>query len=282
MENYPFISVIFFTLTGTGALFVLYRLRSAPAFLYSGKNLPLIFPSLIVLACFTIPMGLGFSETFQFFSNGIQSPVFLPSLFVSTILVLILIYTVFLLVRQRLWSDVSNRRFLFFAILFGLVLKFLYIYLVDMKAISDFELMWNFAVDVGQNGYPESISSIQKERILPYFLPLAWLFGGEPIVYKISNVVVQILRALLTYDLSRRWFDIAVARASLLIVLLVPETFFNSGIPSHDIPGAFSFFFASGYWIPHCCFIRRERGFPWARPFCAWESPSRSWRSKGA
>ena len=262
MQNYPFIPVIFFTLAGAGALFCLYRLRSASSFLYSGKNLPLIFPSLVVLACLTIPMVMGFAETFQLFFRGIQNPETLPFLFISSIFIVVLTGTVFLLIKQRIWDTVSNGKFLILTISLGLLIKLLYIYLVDMKAISDFELMWNYAVDVARNVYPEGISSIQGERILPYFLPLAWLFGGTPVVYKISNVFVLIFCSLITYDLARRWFDIHVARASLILVLLVPETFFNSGIPSHDIPGAF--FFLLCLWIldTMLLFYKKRAWFP--------------------
>jgi hypothetical protein len=227
--------------TGIAALLILYAFHLKKPINFSFENLIYASMGWLILLGLTIPMFRGMS---WFASRFIENLTSRRSFFITSVntLYVILIGVLFVLIaRKSLFKGMSTKAFVFLAILVGLCLKLAYVYLMDVKLVSDFESMWKIVTKTITTGWPERITSVHQQRVLLFYVPLARLFGNSPLVYKIGNVALLMLSSLLSFSLARRWFGENAARASLFLILLVPETFFNLCIPTHDIPGALLF-----------------------------------------
>jgi len=227
--------------TGIAALLILYAFHLKRPMRYTFENLIYALIGWLILLGLTMPMFRGMSGLASHFIDNLTSR---RSFFITSIntLYIILICVLFVLIaRKSVFKGMSTKAFIFLAIFVGLCFKLAYVLLMDVKLVSDFESMWKIVTETITAGWPDKITQVHQERVLLFFVPLARLFGNSPLVYKIGNIVVLMLSSLLSFSLARRWFGENVARASLFLILLVPETSFNLCIPTHDIPGAFLF-----------------------------------------
>jgi hypothetical protein len=241
LEGYPAVPMFISLFTGIAALLVLYAFHLKKPINFTLESLIYASMGWLILLGLTIPMFRGMSGLASHFIDHLTSR---RTFFITSIntLYAILIGVLFVLIaRKSVFKGMSTKAFVFLAIFVGLCLKLAYVYLMDVKLVSDFESMWRIVTKTITAGWPERITNIHQQRVLLFFVPLARLFGNSPLVYKIGNVVVLMLSSLMSFSLARRWFGENAARASLFLILLVPETFFNSCIPTHDIPGAFLF-----------------------------------------
>ncbi len=141
-------------------------------------------------------------------------------------------------IRGRLSANWSTIRFLTVFLGSAVLLRLTYALMLDVEAVSDFGTMWSIAGQTRENGLFElRAETPMARRIVPYLLPLVKLFGTSPYVYKVANVIAFALSAWMVFVLARRWFGERSARAALILLIGVPETFFANVIPSHDIPG---------------------------------------------
>lgn len=240
-EGYPAVPMFISLFTGIAALLILYAFHLKKPIKFTFNNLIYASMGWLILLGLTIPMFRGMSRFVPRFIANLTSR---GSFFTTSVnaLYVILIGVLFVLIaRKSVFKGMSTKAFVFLAIFVGLCLKLAYVYLMDVRLVSDFQSMWRVVTETITAGWPERITNVHQQRVLLFFVPLARLFGNSPLVYKIGNVVILMLSSLMSFSLARRWFGENVARASLFLILLVPETFFNLCIPTHDIPGAFLF-----------------------------------------
>ena len=256
-EGYPALPVFISLFTGMAALLILYAFHLKRPLPWTFENLIYASMGWLILLGLTIPMFRGMLWFAPRFIDHLTSR---RTFFITSIntLCVILIYVLFILIaRKSVFKGMSTKTFVFLAVFVGLCLKLAYVYLMDVKLVSDFESMWKIVTETITTGWPERITSVHQQRVLLFYVPLARLFGNSPLVYKIGNVVLLMLSSLLSFSLARRWFGENAARASLFLILLVPETFFNSCIPTHDIPGAL--LFLCSLWLLDTLLLRVDK-----------------------
>lgn len=241
LEGHPLVPVLISLSTAIAAIVILFVLRLKKPVRYAFERYAYASMGGLVLLGLTIPMFAGMSGLASRYFDDLTSRGSLFTTSVNTVYA-VLIGAVFVLIaRKSLFKGVSTKAFVLAAIVAGLCLKLAYVYLMDVRLVSDFRSMWKVVTEAITTGWPERVLHVHQQRALLFFFPLARLFGSAPLVYKIGNVGVLMLSSLLSFSLARRWFGDAAARASLFLILFIPETFFNLVIPSHDIPGAFLF-----------------------------------------
>ena len=241
LAGYPVVPMFISLFTGIAALLILYAFHLKKPIKFTFENLIYASMGWLILLGLTIPMFKGMSRlAAQFIDNLISRRYFFITS-VNTLYVILIGVLFVLIARKSVFKGMSTKTFVILAVFVGLCLKLAYVYLMDVKPVSDFESMWKIATNTITAGWPERITGVHEQRVLLFLVPLARLFGNSPLVYKIGNVVILMLSSLMSFSLARRWFGESAARASLFLILLVPETFFNLCIPTHDIPGAFLF-----------------------------------------
>jgi hypothetical protein len=240
-EGYPALPMFISLFTGIAALLILYAFHLKKPIPWTFENLIYASMGWLILLGLTIPMFRGMLWLASRFIDHLTSPgrFFITS--INTLYVLLIGVLFVLIARKSVFKRMSTKTFVFLAVFVGLCLKLAYVYLMDVKLVSDFQSMWGIVTETITSGWPEKVTQLHQQRVLLFYVPLGRIFGNSPLVYKIGNVVVLMLSSLLSFSLARRWFGESVARASLFLILFVPETFFNLCIPTHDIPGAFLF-----------------------------------------
>lgn len=195
----------------------------------------LVFIGLVIFVGSVIPL---------VFAIGTWTPKFNNLLLREQNLIVYLLiglYIVYLFLQKLYKHDLSKKLFLslvFLITLVALYFKFKYIFSYEQDFYSDFRTMWNYALNIYNNGfiYP---NRPQTERPLAFLVPLVQLFGTSEYVFKISNVVLIVCSSLiLTYIISKT-ISKQAAILFLIILMCVPEIYFASLIPSHDIHGVF-------------------------------------------
>jgi len=256
-EGYPAVPMFISLFTGIAALLILYAFHLKRPMRYTFENLMHASIGLLILLGLTIPMFRGMSGLASHFIDHLTSrrTFFITS--INTLYVILICVLFVLIARKSVFKGMSTKAFVFLAIFVGLCLKLAYVYLMDVKLVSDFESMWRIVTKTITAGWPESITNVHQQRVLLFFVPLARLFGNSPLVYKTGNVAILMLSSLVSFSLARKWFGENVARASLFLILLVPETFFNLCIPTHDIPGAF--LFLCSLWMLDTLFLSVDK-----------------------
>lgn len=131
-------------------------------------------------------------------------------------------------------------RFLLVVSVGFLLLKGAYIFLVHMEPVSDFAILWQFAERSVSHGLPSTRGTglIYLGRTLLYHIPLQYVFGTHPLVYKIANVCVTTACSALIFVWTREYFGSRAARVACVVSLVSVEVWLAAGIPTHDIPGA--------------------------------------------
>ena len=148
----------------------------------------------------------------------------------------------FFLIVKVLYSAPLNRP-VYLMVLAGLAavtffLRWKFVTSFDQAYISDFETMWARAVEVAESGRWSPPVSPQTERPLASLVPLAWLFGESDLVFKAFNITAITLQNLVFAGIAAHWFSRHAGILCFLLLSLVPESYFASLIPSHDIAGS--------------------------------------------
>lgn len=208
------------------------------------------FVGLGTFCCIVLPAAMGPIGLWERFRQLTATHAW-PTLVFGVGAVLALIALGWWVISRRLYLRGSAREFLLATLVPAALLKLGYVVLIDVPAVSDFGIMWNAATYIAEHGvrYPTEIDPIIRalpyhepvnpynQRALVYFLPLA-LFSKSHWAYELGNVALGLIACLLIYRLTARWFDGATARLTLIVTLLIPETFMILALPSHDLPGA--------------------------------------------
>jgi hypothetical protein len=257
LEGYPAVPFFISLFTGIAALLIFYALHIKRPVRYTFEKIMYASIGLLILSGLTIPMFRGMSRlAFHFIDNLTSRRSFFITL-INTLYVISICVLFILIARKSVFKGMSTKRFILLAVFVGLSLKLAYVYLMDVRLVSDFKSMWRIVTETIATGWPERITNVHQQRVLLFFVPLARVFGNSPLVYKIGNVAILMLSSLISFSLARRWFGENVARASLFLILLVPETFFSSCIPTHDIPGAF--LFLCSLWMLDTLFLSVDK-----------------------
>ena len=241
LEGYPALPMLISLSTGIAALFILYVFHLKTSKRYTFENLIQASIGLLIFLGLTVPMFRGMLRLASRFIDNLTSRRSFAITSINTLYVILIFVLFILIARKSVLKGMSTRTFVFLAVILGLCLKLAYVYLMDVKLVSDFESMWRIATKTITAGWPERITNVHQQRVLLFFAPLARLFGTSAFVYKIGDTAILMLSSLISFSLARRWFGENVARASFFLILFIPETFFNLCIPTHDIPGAFLF-----------------------------------------
>lgn len=168
-----------------------------------------------------------------------------PYLVRSDVVAIALVLALLVLAARR-WPEAwLDSPFLLVVGVAVILLKLAYVQAVGMEPYSDFAEMWSMASRVVGGGLGHAFADPRNlmeatylERIVPYLLPLRWLFGPEPSAYGIPNVLTGTVCSVLVYALTRDWFGRSAARAAFVVSLVAVETWLAAEIPTHDIPGA--------------------------------------------
>lgn len=118
------------------------------------------------------------------------------------------------------------------------VLYYAYISSIDVVWISDFKGMWQAAVDMVSSGN-YTVQTIHDERVLPILVPTILLFGADPAVVPIVNLVLLLAIQLAGYDLARRIAGHRAAQGFVVLWIGAMEPIFALPLTNHDIWGLF-------------------------------------------
>jgi hypothetical protein len=166
-------------------------------------------------------------------------------LFRETYLLLYIIvglYGIYKLTRLFYSVRISNRNLYITIGILSVIfvfLKYQYVVSFDQELLSDFKSMWNFALRTNYLGEFIPPDKPQFQRPLVSLVPLVYLFGNSTMVFKIANLVFIFSSALIIVYLVSKMISNHAAILSFIIIMLVPELYFASIIPTHDIPGTF-------------------------------------------
>lgn len=148
--------------------------------------------------------------------------------------------TVYLLIKLISQSKISERGFLLSLTAITAVsflARFIFALNYDQTLVSDFNTMWNRAIDIVENGWSSPYSP-QTERPIAVFFPLVATFGSSAMVFKSFNVVAVTIQNILIALLCKKWFSNNAGIMAIFFLSLIPEFYFASLIPTHDIPGS--------------------------------------------
>ncbi|MGH8243008.1 MAG: hypothetical protein ACRETY_06620, partial [Steroidobacteraceae bacterium] len=118
------------------------------------------------------------------------------------------------------------------------ILYYAYISSIEVVWISDFIGMWRSALEMVSSG-DYTVQSIHDERVLPVLVPTILLFGTNPAVVPIVNLVLLLGIQLAGYDLARRIAGHRAAQGFVVLWIGAMEPIFALPITSHDIWGLF-------------------------------------------
>lgn len=118
------------------------------------------------------------------------------------------------------------------------ILRYLFVFKYQQNYYSDFKTMWNHAIKLVESGWIRP-DRLQTERPLASLVPLVAIFGHSTAVFKIFNITVITLQNLMCASLSARWFSPLAGILCFILLSFIPEFYFASLIPTHDISGSF-------------------------------------------
>ena len=186
---------------------------------------------LLLILGLVVPMCMAVIFFAKSFYNSL-SPISLLAIFLAAAIMT----GVFFLLR---WKPNNYQLIIVLSALIAIVIlgRIFFAFSFDQEYYSDFRKMWNFACRISESGNWIPPDRPQTERPLPVFVPLTFLFGCSDTVFKIFNIcaitIASILIALIAKDLIGK----SAAVASFVLLSFVPESYFFSLIPSHDVPG---------------------------------------------
>ena len=205
-----------------------------------------------------LPAAIAWPEMIDRLSRHLRGVPALSS--VAAIAALVVAIAIFAWLHRRdYFPDVSAPRFVAALLVGGLAARLLYLLIVRPEPVSDFLRMWQSAIYVANHGWPVTDAEFRAiglpvsspdhfdgatlgarvilQRTIPYFIPLAALFGSSLWVIRLANLATFAICGVLVYTLGKRWGTERSGRMALALLLFVPETFFALAIPSHDVPG---------------------------------------------
>lgn len=139
-------------------------------------------------------------------------------------------------------NTLSTRKFyILLSLLFLLFLgiKIIYVFHYDQNFYSDFRTMWEYAKLTYnlKEFIPPTIP--QESRPLVSLVPLVMIFGTSIAVFKILNIIFILFSGLIVSYFTFKNISKHSAILVFIIIMLVPEIYFTSLVPSHDIAGVF-------------------------------------------
>lgn len=137
------------------------------------------------------------------------------------------------------------------------ILYYAYISSIEVVWVSDFIGMWRAALDMVSSG-DYTVQSIHDERVLPVLVPTVLMFGTDPAVVPIVNLLLLLGIQLTGYDLARRVAGHRAAQGFVVLWIGSMEPIFALSITSHDIWGLF--FLVLFLWGLRATFDRLEIG----------------------
>lgn len=141
--------------------------------------------------------------------------------------------------RQRIQDAVDSRLFVPACIVFGIVVRLVWIWFVDADQVSDYLWYYQRAIDLARGaGYAiDGVPTGYWPIGYPGFLGgLFFAFGSSALVGKLANLVLYMGTILLTYQLSKRIFHSEpAARITLLILCFYPNHIAYTSILSSEI-----------------------------------------------
>ncbi len=128
--------------------------------------------------------------------------------------------------------------FILSAVVAALSIYVLYNNSFDAAWVSDFQRMWKAAGQLVEEGRFEA-RNIIEQRAFPVLVPAVYLFGHNPLIVPVLNMLCLILIMLMGYDVLRRVSNHLAAQIFVVLWILAGETAFAMKIPSHDVWGLF-------------------------------------------
>lgn len=161
-------------------------------------------------------------------------------------LILGLLFIIFIFLLPKFYRiKLDNQQFKYIIGLLGiffLVIKFLYVVAYEQTLMSDFLTMWDYAIDTyNANAFIQPINP-QTQRPLASLVPLVWVFGTSTLVFKIANIFFIIFASIIASHIMAKLTSYHSAILTFILISLVPEVYFASLIPTHDIPSVFYLF----------------------------------------
>lgn len=158
---------------GVFALFILYAWHLKRPGKRTSQNVVYAWISWMILLGLTIPMCRGMLRFAAQFMGAFtpRRNFFITS--ISTILIVLIGILFVLIARKSVFKRMSMKTFVFLAIIVGICLKLVYVLLMDVKLVSDFESMWKIVTNTITSGWPDKIIHVHQERVLLFYVPLA-------------------------------------------------------------------------------------------------------------
>jgi 4-amino-4-deoxy-L-arabinose transferase-like glycosyltransferase len=145
--------------------------------------------------------------------------------------------------RERLCGVISHEYFVPVCLALGVVVRLLWIGLVDTPQVSDYKWYYERAVSIAEgrgysvNGIPTAYWPVGYPSFLAGIFSI---FGPSLFLAKLANVVLYLGVTLQTYLLSRKIFQSeCAARITLVILSFYPNHIAYSALLSAEIPFAF-------------------------------------------
>lgn len=137
--------------------------------------------------------------------------------------------------RTRAWNPPA---FLLCSLIATSTIYYAYIASIEVVWVNDFQTMWQHAVAMVASG-DYTVRSIYDGRALPVLVPTILLFGPNPAVVPLVNLVFLLGIQLLGYDLARRIAGHRAAQGFVVLWGAAMEPILALPITSHDIWGLF-------------------------------------------
>lgn len=160
----------------------------------------------------------------------------------TTLLAALAIYLIYKVIIHFYKIELTKKQFYIllgglFVFFFGV--KYAYSTSYNQNFYSDFRTMWNYALNTYNSGHFIAPTSPQTQRPLASLVPIVLVFGTSHLVFKISNILFILSSGLIVSHLVSKWISMHAAIIVFILIMTVPEVYFASIIPSHDIPGVF-------------------------------------------
>lgn len=177
-------------------------------------------------------------------SLGYWLPSFNKIILQKTNIVLLLasLFVAYLLIREFYKINITPKMFyIVLGSLFALFFCIKYIYIISFEQdfYSDFRTMWNYALDIYSRGEFIPPDRLQTQRPLASLVPLVLMFGTSTMVFELSNIIFILLSATIVAYLVSQLVSRHAGIVAFMLIMFVPESYFASLIPTHDIPAAF-------------------------------------------
>lgn len=162
------------------------------------------------------------------------------------------------MLRQSFNKLIYNHNFILFCLLTGVFIRIIWILLLDVKPISDFNWYYQRGLDIaaGRGYFVGGIPTAYWPVGYPGFLALIFFISGNSLLLaKVSNIALYLGTILLAYFYSKRIFhDEFAARITVFILSFFPNQIAYSSLLATEI--LFSFLLLLGAVLFVCA---RER-----------------------